>query len=231
MSDPATAPTHDELHALAVDETRAALYAMGENYEKYASSPQTWPHLAATFDFFARKLQEHAATLAENLAAYAAAHPEITPDDEGVPVLLLPKSEHAGYWEISDGTVEDYGRMVSAAYGRPGLTDSAVDLTPLVGTDLDAVVVFQYFDGSLVADRPCAARVLIGGLQAGVHDNAIDGVLAHYGITPIPPKFWPPLRTEGTVLSVHTGVYDVFGRPLDGPTEDELVARAGREMT
>jgi hypothetical protein len=238
MSDPTTAPTHDELARLVVGETQAALTGMAETFQNYAHDPQHWPHLAASFAFFAHKLGEHAGEMSSALAAYAAAHPEVEPDEDGVGVMFLAPAQHARFWDQSDGTVEDYAKQVTAEYGRPELAESAVDLTPLLGEfgltgeELDAVVVFQHFTGSLVADRPHAARVLIGGLDVTEHEHAIDGILAHFGITPVQPKYWPPVpaRVGTSFLSLPGGVYDAFGRPLDGPDEEELAARAGRGL-
>jgi hypothetical protein len=211
---------------------------MREKFQRYAADPHQWPHMAATFHFYGQKLAEHAREMSEALAAYAAAHPEVEPDEDGVPVQLLSIGEHGAFWEDSDGTLAGYAKQVSEKYGRPELTEQAVSLDPVLsdmglrGLGVDPIIVFQHFTGSLVADRPNAARVLLGGLDVTEHTDALDRVLEHFGIVPVAPKYWPPVASLiGTsFLSLPGGVYDAFGRPLDGPTEDELAARAGRGL-
>lgn len=239
MSDPTTTgPTHDELAYLVVGETGNALQAMTREFQRYASNPHQWPHLAATMHFYGTKLAEHAREMAEGLAQYAAAHPMLEPDPEGVPVQLLPPGEHSAFWEDSDGTVQSYGAEVTAKYGRPELTDQVISLEHVLrdmglgGLGDNPVIVFQHFTGSLVADRPNAARVLIGGLDIDEHQDAMERVFEHFGVVPVQPRYWPPVQgvPEKSFLNLQAGVYDAFGRPLDGPTEDELAARAGRGM-
>lgn len=240
MSDPTTtpAPTHDELARLVVGETQAALNGMRETFQHYAADPHQWPNMAATFHFYASKLDEHARAMSEALAAYAAAHPEVEPDHDGVAVQFLSSSEHDAFWENSDGTVASYAQQVTEKYGRPELTESVVSLEHVLrdmrldGLGDNPVLVFQHFTGSLVADRPHAARVLIGGLDLTEHVDAIERVFEHYAITPVQPKYWPPVPAlvGASFLSLPSGVYDAFGRPLDGPTEDELAAGAGRGL-
>lgn len=214
----ASTPDHETLFEL-VDSVGEELRAVLDGYQQHAANPRTWPNLAAVLQYAGAAMAEAGEQLAEQLAAHAQAHPQIEVPEDGPGVMLLPESEHRGYWNVVgelfdpagyEETLRAYAEVLDGEHGRPDLEVRAVGLG-----DGEAVMVLQY----LPEQGPDAiCQVYIGGWDHERHHDEIQQALADHDITPGRPRFWPPIIPDTTFITMPGDAemfFDAFGRRVD----------------
>jgi hypothetical protein len=221
MPTAADVPTQTDLREMAGEFVSIANAVAGAIDELFPN-PDGWARLAALMQYFGDRLSGGAAELADGLAAYSEANPELAEAPEHGPGLMLLGDLHNAIWQEAINAVAAvdldaphadrvaaYTAAAQARFGRPELQISATELEP--GIRRGPMMLAQTLR---IDDRDVLMRVYFGGID---NDPArIERELMSRGIDAAVLEYWPPVD-PAALIPLPSGPCDAYGRRIHLP--------------